>query len=53
MVIADPFQARDPGFALSVLATAGLLLIAPKIRPKILAPPIAATAFCSPVIVAL
>jgi competence protein ComEC len=53
VVIADPFQARDPGFALSVLATAGLLLIAPKIRPKILAPPIAAMALCSPVIVAL
>jgi len=53
VVIADPFQSRDPGFALSVLATAGLLLIAPKIRPKILAPPIAAMALCSPVIVAL
>jgi competence protein ComEC len=53
IVIADPFQSRDPGFALSVLATAGLLLIAPKIRPKILAPPIAAMALCSPVIVAL
>jgi competence protein ComEC len=53
VVIADPFQARDPGFALSVLATAGLLLIAPKIRPKILAPPVAAMALCSPVIVAL
>ena len=53
VVIADPFQARDPGFALSVLATAGLLLIAPKIRPKILAPPIAAMSLCSPVIVAL
>jgi competence protein ComEC len=53
VVIEDPFQSRDPGFALSVLATAGLLLIAPKIRPKILAPPIAAMALCSPVIVAL
>jgi competence protein ComEC len=53
VVIADPFQARDPGFALSVLATAGLLLLAPKIRPKILAPPIAALVFCAPVIVAI
>ena len=53
VIIADPFQSRDPGFALSVLATAGLLLLAPKIKPKILAPPIAAMTFCSPVIIAL
>lgn len=53
VVILDPFQSRDAGFALSVLATAGLLLLAPKIKPKILAPPLAAMAFCSPVIVAL
>jgi competence protein ComEC len=53
VVIADPFQARDPGFALSVLATAGLLLFAPKIKPKVLAPPIAAMVFCAPVIVAI
>jgi competence protein ComEC len=53
VVIADPFQARDAGFALSVLATAGLLLLAPKIKPKFLAPPLAAMAFCAPVIVAL
>jgi competence protein ComEC len=53
VVIADPFQARDPGFALSVLATAGLLLFAPKIKPQFLAPPIAAMVFCTPVIVAI
>jgi len=53
VVIADPFQSRDPGFALSVLATAGLLLIAPKIKPKFLAPPIAAMVLCAPVIVAI
>jgi competence protein ComEC len=53
VVIADPFQARDPGFALSVLATAGLLLLAPKIKPQVLAPPIAAMVFCAPVIVAI
>ena len=53
VVILDPFQARDAGFALSVLATAGLLLLAPRIKPKFLAPPIAAMAFCAPVIVAL
>ena len=53
VVIADPFQARDPGFALSVLATAGLLLFAPRIKPQFLAPPIAAMIFCAPVIVAI
>lgn len=64
VVIADPWQSRDAGFALSVMATAGLLLFAPKITtyftrfvPKIfaqaLAPPIAATLFCSPILVAL
>lgn len=64
VVIADPWQARDAGFALSVLATGGLLLAAPKIvvfatrfMPRkfaeALAPPIAATLFCAPVLVAL
>ncbi len=53
VVILDPFQAREPGFALSVLATAGLLLLAPRIKPTILAAPIAAMVFCSPIIIAL
>ena len=64
VVIVDPWQARDAGFALSVLATAGLLLFAPvlieKMRTRMpeklaqaLAPPIAAIVFCSPIIVAL
>ena len=64
VVIIDPWQARDAGFALSVLATAGLLLFAPVLIEKLsthmpgklaqaLAPPIAATVFCSPIIVAL
>ena len=54
VVIADPWQSRDPGFALSVLATAGLLLIAPKLKlPKGFAEPIAATLLCAPIIVAL
>lgn len=64
VVVGDPWQARDPGFALSVLATAGLLLYAPRVSefcaravPKFLAqavaPPIAAMIFCAPVIVAL
>ena len=64
VVIGDPWQARDAGFALSVMATAGLLLFAPLIVEKFsrympeklaqaLAPPIAAIVFCSPVLVAL
>ena len=64
VVIVDPWQARDAGFALSVLATAGLLLFAPVLVEKFsrkmpdklaqaLAPPIAAIVFCSPIIVAL
>jgi len=64
VIFIDPWQARDPGFALSVLATLGLLLIAPKVitylsrwlPPKIaslFAPPIAALALCLPIIVAL
>lgn len=64
VVAIDPWQSRDPGFALSVLATAGLLLLAPKITtylqrwlPKkvavVIAIPIAALALCLPVIIAL
>jgi competence protein ComEC len=62
VVIGDPWQARDAGFALSVLATAGLLLLAPIIQNRLpthkkiagaLAPPIAAMVFCSPILVAL
>ena len=62
VVLGDPWQSRDAGFALSVLATAGLLLLAPRIQDKLpanrklagaLAPPIAAMVFCSPVLVSL
>lgn len=64
VVIGDPWQARDAGFALSVMATGGLLLFAPIVVAKLsrfmpeklaqaLAPPIAAIVFCSPVLVAL
>ena len=64
VVIGDPWQGRDPGFALSVLATAGLLLFAPLIvnylarwlpnfAAQAIAPPIAAMVFCAPVIVAI
>jgi competence protein ComEC len=64
VVIGDPWQARDPGFALSVLATAGLLLLAPRIVTGLarfipagiasaLSPPIAAVVMCAPILVAL
>lgn len=62
VVLGDPWQSRDAGFALSVLATAGLLLFAPVIENQLpthkklagaLAPPIAAIVFCSPILVAL
>lgn len=64
VIFIDPWQARDPGFALSVLATAGLLTIAPRIvgylsrwipekLAQVIAIPMAALIFCLPVIVAL
>jgi len=64
VVIGDPWQARDPGFALSVLATAGLLLLAPRIvhwlarfiplpLASALSPPIAAVLMCAPILMAL
>jgi competence protein ComEC len=64
VVVADPWQVQDPGFALSVLATAGLLIAAPRlvekfssVMPKplaiVIATPLAATLFCAPVIVAI
>ena len=64
VIVADPWQVRDPGFALSVLATAGLLLLAPRLvesfskkipRPVaiVIAIPLSATLFCTPVIVAI
>lgn len=64
VIFIDPWQSRDPGFALSVLATAGLLIVAPRIvrylerwlpvkLAQVIAIPMAALAFCLPVIVAL
>jgi competence protein ComEC len=52
----DPFQAIDPGFALSVGATAGILLLSPHLKsrlPDVLAIPISATIVCTPIIFAL
>jgi competence protein ComEC len=65
LVVVDPELARDPGFALSVLATAGILLLAPKWRDaarrrgcpaglaEALAVPAAAQLACAPVIAGL
>lgn len=56
LILIDPFQAIDPGFALSVGATAGILLFAPILREKVpeaIAIPIAATLFCTPIIIAI
>ncbi len=64
LVLADPDLAATPGFALSVLATAGLLVLAPAWRERwasslprwladALAVPAAAQVACGPVVVAL
>jgi len=65
LVLLDPFQAIDPGFALSVSATAGILIaagpiaqylsrfIGPSKVVEMLAIPIAATLFCTPLIMAI
>ena len=65
LVLIDPFQAIDPGFALSALATGGILILSPRLTswlsPRVkwswlaeaIAIPISATIFCTPVIVAL
>lgn len=64
LVLADPALARSAGFALSVMATAGLLLIAPSWRDALrrwlprgvaeaVAVPAAAQMACAPVIVAI
>ncbi len=64
LLLIDPTQAVSYGFALSVFATAGLLLIAPRWRialarfmpswlAEAIAVPLAAQAMCAPLIVAL
>ncbi|MEV4625190.1 ComEC/Rec2 family competence protein [Micromonospora sp. NPDC049523] len=65
LVVADPELAGDAGFALSVLATGGLLLVAPKWRDRMrargvpaglaeaLAIPAAAQLTCAPVVAGL
>jgi competence protein ComEC len=62
LLLLDPIQSTDPGFALSVLATAGILLLSPVIEEKLskkvkttwivqsISIPVSATIFCLPVI---
>lgn len=66
LLLLDPHQGLDPGFALSVLATLGILLLAPRLTEffhskwgiprliaEVLAIPLSATIFCTPVIVGI
>ena len=65
LILLDPFQALDAGFALSVAATAGILILSPRISvwlinrgapqafAEFLAIPLSATALCTPIIVAI
>ena len=65
LIFLDPFEATDPGFALSVAATAGILLgqrplaqiLAERLRyqplAELLAIPLAANLFCIPISIAI
>ncbi|MEI6649628.1 MAG: ComEC/Rec2 family competence protein, partial [Actinomycetes bacterium] len=61
LLLFDPFQSVDPGFALSVSATAGILILAPVIEEKLesrrwvslLSIPLSATIFCTPIIIGM
>ncbi|WP_308464827.1 ComEC/Rec2 family competence protein [Rathayibacter soli] len=64
LLVADPWMARDYGFALSVLATAGLLVLAPPLARSLgrhmphalaaaIALPLAAQLACQPVLILL
>lgn len=65
LLLINPFYVRDAGFALSVMATSGLLFLAPVVQrsfearnfpsfvAEALAIPISATIFCLPIIVLL
>lgn len=65
LILLDPFHSIDPGFALSVLATAGILFLSPKVENKLqkilksrwlveaIAIPVSATIPCLPVILLL
>lgn len=62
LLLINPFQAFEAGFILSVLATSGLIFLAPSIAERIKGPkivgemvsiPTAATLFCSPYLMLL
>jgi competence protein ComEC len=64
LLLVDPFQALEPGFILSVLATSGLLFIAPHLSRRfaqllpesvaeVVAVPCAATIACTPYLLVL
>ncbi len=56
LLILNPFQAQSFGFALSVAATAGIILFAKRLEkkvPELIAIPLAATIACAPIIVLL
>ncbi|MCX7522292.1 ComEC/Rec2 family competence protein [Microbacterium sp. STN6] len=64
LLVADPWMSRNYGFALSVLATAGLLVFArplagtlarllPRTLATVIAVPLAAQLFCQPVLIML
>jgi competence protein ComEC len=64
LLVYDPWLARSPGFALSVLATGGILVVAPGLRDAMarwlpqwaaeaVAVPLAAQLACTPVVAAL
>ena len=66
LLLVDPYQGSDAGFALSVLATLGIILISPRVvewltshwrLPKVIAEviaiPVAATLLCSPIVIAI
>ena len=64
LILIDPFQAHDPGFILSVLATSGLIFISPALTSRmsrflpeviaeLIAVPCAATIACTPYLLIL
>ena len=63
LLLMDPLQATDPGFALSVAATSGIILMSPRINEKLrpylgfatemVAIPLSATLFCMPIIIGI
>ena len=66
LLLVDPYQGSDAGFALSVLATTGIIVLSPKLTQwmiakwrlpqviaEVIAIPISATLLCTPIIIAI